>query len=68
MSHERMLKAAEILVAQEDQRYGKSNRVSDLSDELRRRQDRLARIRQARKEMQAETAAAAVRGSRRGKS
>ena len=43
MSHERMLKAAEILVAQEDQRYGKSNRVSDLSDELRRRQARLAR-------------------------
>jgi len=68
MSHERMLKAAEILVAQEDQRYGKSNRVSDLSDELRRRQDRLARIRQARKEMEAETAASAVRGSSSGQS
>lgn len=75
MSHERMLKAekqlekeinalmrkAEILDAQEDRRYGKSNRGSDLPDELRRRQGRLARIRQARKEMEAETAAAAAR-------
>jgi transposase len=74
MSHERMLKAvkqleqeinalmrkAEILDAQEDQRYGKSNRGSDLPGELRRRQDRLARIRQARKEMEAETTAAAA--------
>ncbi len=75
MSHERMLKAekqlekeinalmrkAEILDAQEDRRYGKGNRGSDLPDELRRRQDRLARIRQARKEMEAETAAATAR-------
>ena len=75
MSHERMLKSekqlekeinalmrkAEILDAQEDRRYGKRNRGSDLPDELRRRQDRLARIRQARKEIEAETAAAAAR-------
>jgi transposase len=75
MSHERMLKAekqlqqeinafmrkAEILDAQEDRRYGKGKLGSDLPDELRRRQDRLARIRQARKEMEAETAAAAAR-------
>jgi transposase len=75
MSHERMLRAekelekeinalmrrAEILDAQEDQRYGKGKRGSELPDELRRRQDRLARIRQARKEMEAETAAAAAR-------
>lgn len=75
MSHERMLKAekklekeinalmrkAEILDAQEDRRYGKGKRGSDLPDELRRRQDCLARIRQARKEMEAETAAAAAR-------
>ncbi|MGL6134949.1 MAG: IS1182 family transposase, partial [Prochlorococcaceae cyanobacterium] len=75
MSHERMLRAekqleqeinalmrkAEILDAQEDRRYGKGKRGSDLPDELRRRQDRLARIRQARKEMEAETAAAAAR-------
>jgi transposase len=75
MSHERMLRAekelekeinalmrrAEILDAQEDQRYGKGKRGSELPDELRRRQDRLVRIRQARKEMEAETAAAAAR-------
>jgi len=75
MSHERMLKAekqlekeinalmrrAEILDAQEDQRYGKGKRGRGLPDELRRRQERLARIRQARKEMEAETAAAAAR-------
>jgi transposase len=75
MSHERMIRGekelekeinalmrrAEILDAQEDQRYGKGKRSSELPDELRRRQDRLARIRQARKEMEAETAAAAAR-------
>jgi hypothetical protein len=75
MSHELMLRAekqlekkinawmhkAEILDAQEDHRYGKGKRDSELPDELRRRQERLARIRQARKEMEAETAAAAAR-------
>jgi transposase len=75
MSHERMLKAekqlekeinalmrkAEILDAQEDRRYGKDNRGSDLPDELRRRQDRLEKIRQARRELEAEAAAAAAR-------
>ena len=75
MSHQRMLMAekqleqeinallrrAEILDSQEDQRYGKGKRGSELPDELRRRQDRLARIRQASKEMEAETAAAAAR-------
>ena len=52
------MRKAEMLDAQEDRRYGKGNRGSDLPDELRRRQDRLARFRQARKEMEAETAAA----------
>ena len=75
ISHERMLKAekqlqqginalmrkAEIFDAQEDQRYGKGNRGSDLPEELRRRQDRLTKIHQARLEMEAETAAAAAR-------
>ena len=75
MSHERMLKAeaqleneikallrrAEILDAQEDQRYGKAKRGSDLPEELQRRQDRLAKIRQARLELEAEAAAAAAR-------
>jgi hypothetical protein len=53
------MRKAEILDAQEHRRYGKGNHGSDLPDELRRRQDRLARIRQARNEMEAETAAAA---------
>ena len=67
ISHERMLRTeeeinalmrrAEILAAQEGKRYGKGKLGSDLPDELRRRQDRLTRIPQARKEMQAETAA-----------
>ena len=75
MSHERMLRAekelekeinallrrAEILDSQDDKRYGKGKRGSDLPDELRRRQDLLARICQARKEMEAETAAATAR-------
>ena len=75
MSHERMLRAekqlaqeinalmrkAEILDAQEDRRYGKNNRGSDLPDELHRRKDRLERIGQARREMEAETAAAVAR-------
>jgi hypothetical protein len=56
-----LMRKAEILDAQEDRRYGKGKRGSDLPDELRRRQDRLARIRLARKEMEAETAAAAAR-------
>ncbi|MBC1261640.1 hypothetical protein FQK07_10275 [Synechococcus sp. BSF8S] len=57
----RLCQKVEILDAQEDRRYGKGNRGSDLPDELRRRQDRLARIRQARQEMEAETAAATAR-------
>ena len=75
MSHERMLRAekeleqeinallrkAEILDAQEDKRYGKGKRGSELPEELRHKQRRLERIRQARKQMEAETAAAAAR-------
>ena len=45
------MRKADIQDALEDQHYGKGNRGSDLPEELRRRQDRLARIRQARKEM-----------------
>jgi hypothetical protein len=56
-----LMRKAEILDAQEDKRYGKGNLGSDLPDELRRKQGRLERIRQARKEMEAETAAAAAR-------
>jgi transposase len=75
MSHERMLKAeaqlekeikelmrrAEILDAQEDGQYGKGKLGSELPEDLRRRQDRLEKIRQARKALEAEAAAAAAR-------
>jgi transposase len=75
MSHERMLKAeaqlekeikelmrkAEILDAQEDGKYGKGKLGSELPKELRRRQDRLEKIKQARKALEAEAAAAAAR-------
>jgi hypothetical protein len=56
-----LMRRAEILDAQEDKLYGKGKLGSGLPNELRRRQDRLARIREARKEMEAETAAAAAR-------
>jgi septal ring factor EnvC (AmiA/AmiB activator) len=49
------------LDAQEDHRYGKGKLGIELPDELRRRQERLARIRQARKEMESATASAAAR-------
>jgi hypothetical protein len=75
MSHERMLRAekelekemntlilkAKILDAQEDWRYGKGKLGNKLPDELRHKQGRLAKIREARKEMAAEAAAAAAR-------
>jgi len=75
MSHERMLKAeaqlekeikelmrkAELLDAQEDGKYGKGKLGSDLPKELQRRQDRLEKISQARKALEAEAAAAAAR-------
>jgi len=75
MSHDRILMAenelekeinalmrrAENLDAQEDKRYVKGKLGSDLPDELPPRQHRLGRIRQTRKEMEAQTAAAAAR-------
>jgi transposase len=68
LSHERMLKAeaqlekeikelmrkAEILDAQEDSKYGKGKLGSELPKELQRRQDRLAKIRLARKALEAQ--------------
>jgi hypothetical protein len=56
-----LMRRAEILDAHGDKRYGKGKLGIDLPDELRRRQDHLARIRQARKGMKAETAAAPSR-------
>jgi DNA-binding FadR family transcriptional regulator len=75
MRNERMLKAeaplekeieelvgeAEIVAAQEDGKYGKGKRGSELPEELQRRDDQLEKIRQARKELEAETAAVAAR-------
>ena len=75
MSYERMLKAeaelekevkgllrkAEILDAQEDGRYGKGKQSGGLPEELQRRTDRLEKIRQARKELEAEAAACHAR-------
>ena len=71
MSHERMLKAeaqleadmaallrkAELIDAQEDERYGKDKRGDELPKELQRRQDRIEMIRKARAELEAEAAA-----------
>jgi transposase len=75
MSYERMLKAeqelekevkallrkAEILDAQEDAKYGKGKRGDELPEELQRRTTRLEKIRQARKELEAEAAACQAR-------
>ena len=72
MSHERMekseqqlrqemralLRKAEIIDAQEDGRYGKGKRGSELPEELQRRESRLKKIRQAKAELEAEAAAA----------
>jgi len=75
MSHERMekseqqlrqemralLRKAEIIDAQEDGRYGKGKRGSELPEELQRRESRLKKIRQAKAELEAEAAAAQAR-------
>ncbi|MCT0249542.1 IS1182 family transposase [Synechococcus sp. CS-205] len=75
MSHERMekseqqlrqemralLRKAEIIDAQEDGRYGKGKRGSELPEELQRRESRLEKIRQAKAELEAESAAAQAR-------
>ena len=75
MSHERMekseqqlrqemqalLRKAELIDAQEDGRYGKGKRGSELPEELQRRESRLEKIRQAKAELEAEAAAAQAR-------
>jgi len=55
------MRKAVIFDPQQDLRYAKTNHGSDLPEELRLQKDRLERIRQARKEIEAETAAAAAR-------
>ena len=71
MSYERMVKSewelaaevaallerAERIDAEEDARFGRGVRGDELPEELRRREDRLARLRQAKAELEAEAAA-----------
>lgn len=47
-----LIRKAENLGAQKDQRYGKRKLGSELPDELQRRHDRPVRIRQSRKEIE----------------
>jgi hypothetical protein len=55
-----LLAAAEAADAQEDAQYGKRRRGNELPDELRHAQSRLARIRAAQAELEAEAAAQAI--------
>jgi hypothetical protein len=56
-----LLRKAELIDAQEDGRYGKGKRGSELPEELQRRESRLEKIRQAKAELEAEAAAAQAR-------
>jgi hypothetical protein len=56
-----LMRKAEILDAQEDGKYGRGKLGSELPKELRRRQERLEKIKQARKALEAEATAAAAR-------
>lgn len=58
---EAMLKRAEAADAAEDEQHGRGRRGDELPEELRRRQGRLARIRAAKKALEAEAAAANAR-------
>jgi hypothetical protein len=58
---EALIREAERVDAQEDGTYGKGNRGRELPKKLQRRDDRLEKIRQVHKALQAETAAVAVR-------
>ena len=51
-----MLRKAELIDAQEDQRYGKSKHGDELPKELRRRQDRIQELRKAKAEPESEAA------------
>lgn len=51
---ERLLEEAERQDQAEDERFGVGQREEDLPEELRRREDRIARLRQAKAELEAE--------------
>src|SRR4051794_20753462 len=53
-----LLADAEHIDAEEDKRFGADRRGDELPDELTRREDRLARIREAKRALEAEAAAA----------
>ena len=55
---EALLADAERVDADENERFGADRRGDELPDELRRREDRLARIREAKQALEAEAAAA----------
>lgn len=55
---EALLRQAEDVDAEEDARYGRGVRGDELPEELRRRETRIARIRKAKAELEAEAAAA----------
>jgi len=54
---EELLARAEAVDQEEDARFGEGQREEDLPEELRRREERLARIRQAKAELEAEARA-----------
>ena len=59
-----LLERAERVDAEEDERFGRGVRGDELPEELRRREDRLARIRAAKAELEAEAAAERERVTR----
>jgi hypothetical protein len=62
---DQLLSSAESVDEQEDQRYGAERRGDELPDELARRKERLARIQDAKKALEAEAKAAAQQAQTR---
>jgi transposase len=58
---EQLLEEAKIVDEQEDACYGKGKRIEELPEDLRRRQDRIAKIKQAKQSLQDEAKAKAKR-------
>jgi len=56
---EQLLEEAKTVDEQEDARYGKGKRLEELPEDLRRRQDRIAKIKQARQSLEDEARAKA---------
>jgi transposase len=64
---DRLLREAEHIDREEDQAYGKGKRGDELPKELKRREDRLAKIRAAKAELEAEARAKAEAEAQRAK-